>query len=199
MHIGQVTIDTLSDDALLKIFAFVVDDNDSIEAWHPLVHVCRKWRNIVFEPPHRLYLHLHCTAWRPQAVKELLDIWPDLPIVIKLHGPLTSGAENVVTAALAHTDRVCEISLEMVSSSLLEVIFAAMQVPFPAPIRLKFLPEPIAPNSFLGGSAPHPRPSAADLVRLTLRHIPHSAYISPEAMVTCLSTLTKLEFLGLDF
>src|SRR6266699_2067750 len=81
MHIGQVTIDTLSDDALLKIFAFVVDDNDSIEAWHPLVHVCRKWRNIVSEPPHRLYLHLHCTAWRHQALKTSLLRRSHTPIV----------------------------------------------------------------------------------------------------------------------
>jgi hypothetical protein len=206
-HIGQVTIDMLPNDALLKIFDFFVDDNDSIEAWHLLVHVCRKWRNIVFEPPRCPYLRLYCTAGGPQAVRELLNIWPDLPIVIKLYDPPTWGVDNIVAAALAHADRACEISLGMVSSSLLDVIYAAMQVPFPAPMRLKLLSEPIAPDSFLGGSAPHPRSlglpnkllSASDLVRLTLRHIPHSAYISPEAMVTCLSTLTKLEFLSLDF
>jgi hypothetical protein len=198
----------LPNDTLLKIFDFCVDDNDSIDAWHPLVHVCRKWRNTDFEPPRRLNLHLHCTAaGRPQAVRELLDIWPDLPIVIKLYDPPSCGVDDIVAAALAHTDRVCEVSLGMVAISPLEVIFAAMQVPFPAPMRLKFLPEPIAPDSFLGGSALHPRSlglpnlplSASDLVRLTLRHIPHSFYISPEAMVTCLTTLTKLEFLGLDF
>jgi hypothetical protein len=170
--------------------------------------VCRKWRNIVFEPPRRLYLQLRCTAGKPQAVRELLDIWPDSPIVIKLYDPPTSAVnvDNIIASpALAHTDRVYEIFLGMVANSLLDVIFAAMRVPFPAPMRLKFLPEEIAPDSFLDGSAPHPRSlglpklSATDLVRLTLRRIPHSCYISPEAMVTCLSTLTKLEFLGLDF
>lgn len=149
-------------------------------------------------------------------MRELLDIlvWPHSPIVIKLYNPPTRCVDNIVAAlALAHPDlhpdRVFEISLEMVATSLLEVILAAMQVPFSAAMHLKFFPEPpIPPDSFSDGSTPHLRPfpglpnpllSAADLVRLTLRHIPHSDYISPEAMVACLATLTKLEFLGLDF
>ena len=215
-HIVQVTTDLLSNDSLLKIFDLLVDDNDSIDAWYPLMHVCRKWRNIVFGSPRRLNLHLHRSAGRP--VGDLLDIWPDLPIVIRLYDPPTWGVDNVV-AALAHTDRVYEISLGMVAISLLEVFFAAMRVPFPALIRLAFLSKhetvPIAPDSFLGESAPHlrslylgrvpfpglPKPllSATDLIRLTLGQVPHSGYISPEAMVTCLSTLTRLEFLRLDF
>jgi F-box-like len=214
-HTGQLTIDMLPDNALLKIFDSFVDDNDNIDAWHLLVHVCRKWRNVVFEPSRRLNLQLHYIAGRPQAVRELLDIlvWPDSPIAIKLYDPPTRDVDNIVAAlALAHPDlhpdRDFEISLGMVATSLLEVIFAAMQVPFSAQMRLKFLPEPIPPDSFSDGSTPHLRPfpglpmlllSATDLVRLTLRHIPHSGYISPEAMVTCLATLTKLEFLGLDF
>jgi hypothetical protein len=45
----------------------------------------------------------------------------------------------------------------MVAISLLDVIFTAVQVPFPVPMRLKFHPEhetmPIAPvDPFLGGS-----------------------------------------------
>ena len=215
-HTGQLTIDKLPDNTLLKIFDSFVDDNASIDAWHILVHVCRKWRNVVFEPSRRLNLQLHYIAGRPQAVRELLDIlvWPHSPIVIKLYNPPTGGIDNIV-AALAHPDlhpdRVFEISLWMVATSLLEVILAAMQVPFSTPMRLKFLPEPsIPPDSLSDGSTPHlrsflclPKPllllSATDLVRLTLRHIPHSGYLSPEAMVACLTTLTKLEFLGLDF
>ena len=202
-----MSINELPNTALLRIFDIYFDDNDSIDAWHPLVHVCRKWRNIDFGPPRRLNLHLHCTAGRPQAVRELLDVWPNSPIVIKLYDTPTWGVGNVFTAALAHPDRVCEVSLEMAAISPRGVILAAMQVPFPSPIRLKFLREPIAPDSFLDGSATHPLSlglpnlplSASDLVRLTLRHIPHSSYISPEAMVNCLTTLTKLEFLSLDF
>ena len=74
---------------------------------------------------------------------------------------------------------------------------------------------PVLPNSFLGGSAPRLLTlrlcstlfpalgkllsSASDLVELSLWNIPHSGYISPNAMVTCLSTLTRLESLYLGF
>jgi hypothetical protein len=74
---------------------------------------------------------------------------------------------------------------------------------------------PVLPDSFLGGSAPRlrylaldaiPFPgfpklllSAAHLVELWLVNTPHSGYISPEAMVTCLSVLTSLETLQLGF
>jgi hypothetical protein len=73
----------------------------------------------------------------------------------------------------------------------------------------------VLPDSFLGGSAPHlevislygiPYPgiwklllSTTALVHLRLCDIPHSRYISPEGMVTALSTLTSLERLYLKF
>jgi hypothetical protein len=68
---------------------------------------------------------------------------------------------------------------------------------------------------FLGGSAPRlqnldlcniPFPelgrlllSTSHLVKLSLRDIPHSGYISPDEMVTSLSTLTRLKELVIDF
>jgi hypothetical protein len=77
---------------------------------------------------------------------------------------------------------------------------------------------PVVPDSFLRGSGPHlqeisltwvPFPglpkllsSATRLVTLLLweiPHSPHSGYISPEAMVTCLSSLTSLESLEIGF
>ena len=74
---------------------------------------------------------------------------------------------------------------------------------------------PVVPDSFLGRSAPRlrflvldgiPFPglpklplSATNLVNLQLWNIPHSGYISPDAVVTALSTLTSLQFLDLGF
>ena len=74
---------------------------------------------------------------------------------------------------------------------------------------------PVLPDSFLGQSAPRlryltltsiPFPglpklllSATHLVNLWLINIPHSGYISPEAMATCLSMLTSLTTLQLEF
>jgi hypothetical protein len=95
----------------------------------------------------------------------------------------------------------------------------AMQVPFPELaalyLSLRGSSPPLLPDSFLGGSAPRlryfdldgiPFPglpklllSATHLVYLWLANIPQSGYISPEAMVTCLSMLTSLKLLQLGF
>jgi hypothetical protein len=98
-----------------------------------------------------------------------------------------------------------------------------MQKPYPALTDLKirwwrnnhYGAEPIVPESFLGGSAPRlrrlnleriPFPglpklllSAAHLVTLNLWYIPYSGYITPEAVVTGLSTSTSLENFTLEF
>jgi hypothetical protein len=82
-------------------------------------------------------------------------------------------------------------------------------------LRLTQINAPALPDSFLGGSAPRlqtlslrgiPFPalpnllsSTHDLVELSLWDIPLSGYISPEAIVTHLSALTRLEELRLGF
>jgi hypothetical protein len=211
----------LPDDALIEIFAFYVEEISfhSIDAWHTLVHVCRNWRTVVFGSPRRLNLRLQCgTARKPVRARETLDIWPPLPIVLWQHDHLAWDMDNIM-AALEHNDRVCEIGFWDASSSQLEKVLAAMQEPFPALTNLLLRSRSEVtqdiPNSFLGGSAPRLREltldniafpglqkllsSATHLVELDLWRIPHSAYISPEAMVTCLSTLTRLERLCLKF
>src|SRR5258708_6010690 len=118
--VGRVTIDVLPDVALLEIFVCYVDqvpeeDEDSleIEAWHTLVHVCRKWRSVVFGSPLRLNLRLLCTEDTP--VREILAVWPPLPIVVWQHSNSAWGIDNIM-AALEHNDRVCEITLRGVTS-----------------------------------------------------------------------------------
>lgn len=216
--VGQVTINVLPDDVLVEIFDFYRGQGGGIEAWIPLVHTCRKWRNIVFASPRRLNLQLICTARKP--VREKLGVWPPLPIVISSSVFPRSGMDNII-AALEHNDRLYQVKLYNFPSSLMEMMLAAVQRPFPALTSLwlesREETAPIIPDSFLSGSAPlpflrlfrlnripFPFPglrklllSATNLVRLELRRIPHSGYISPEAMVTCLSTLTKLEVLEL--
>ncbi|KAN0116644.1 hypothetical protein V8E52_005788 [Russula decolorans] len=203
----------LPDLALLEVFNFYANEVGPIEKWHTLVHVCRRWRNLVFSSPRRLGLQLFCTARKP--VREALDVWPPLPIVIR-HGYYPT--DNIV-AALKHADRVCEIRLWPVPSSQWENVSAAMEQPFPELTDLKIQSEdetaPIVPNSFLGGFAPRLRSvrferipfpglprlllSATGLVKISLQKIPHSGYISPEAMVACLSTLASLAELELSF
>ena len=52
--VGPVMIDMLPEDILLEIF--YVDENDQIEAWYTLAHICQRWRCIVSAFPRRLNL-----------------------------------------------------------------------------------------------------------------------------------------------
>jgi hypothetical protein len=214
-----VTIDNLPDLVLLGIFDFYMGedpDDEGIEAWHTLVHVCRNWRNVVFGSPRRLNLQLYCTARTP--VKQTLDVWPLLPIVVKVY-TIDKWDNGNIIAALEHHDRISELVIFDIPSSETERALAALQKPFPALTYLQFEFEtelaPVLPASFLGGSAPAlqslfleriPFPglpklllSATHLVDLDIVRIPRSGYISPEAMVTGLSGLTRLESLGIGF
>ena len=151
-------------------------------------------------------------------MRKTLEVWPPLPIVIGGDHYTKSGRDNLM-ATLVHNDRVCEIKLWFISSSLWESVLPAMQVPFPTLTYLDFWftdkPASVIPDTFLGGSAPQLRKlalkgasflglpklllSTSNLVELTFRNIPHSGYISPEAMVACLATLTTLKELDLSF
>ena len=95
--------------------------------WMTLVHVCRRWRSLVFQSPRLLNLRLVCTPKTP-----LSDIWPPLPLII-LDTPDdgTSGLNNIV-AALEHNDRVSQIRLDRSSFSALGFVanLAALQKPF---------------------------------------------------------------------
>ena len=211
-----MTIDLLPEVALLEIFGFYVDEACHIEAWYKLVRVCPKWRTVVYGSPRRLNLRLRCTSRTP--VKETLHVWPLLPVVVLGDSHEMWGVDNIV-AALEHNNRTSELALFDIPGSQMEMVLAAMRQPFPALTRLYLRPRdeaaPVDPNFFLGGSAPHlqmlnleriPVPgllnlllSATHLVHLHLWRIPDSGYISPEAMVTCLSMLASLESLHIGF
>jgi hypothetical protein len=216
-----VTIDILPDDVLLEIFDFYVDPTSTrnkLETWCTLVHVCRKWRNIVFESPLRLNLRIPCHPTTP--VREKLGIWPSFRIVItqSTKWKPTWGTDNTI-AALEHNDRICKINLSGVPGSQMGEILAAMQKPFPVLtyLRLNSDDETVSldPDLFLGGSVPCLRflqlahipfrgspkllLSATHLTDLRLYNISRYGYISPEAMVSCFSTLTRLETLLLGF
>ncbi|KAH9968118.1 hypothetical protein BC827DRAFT_1263848 [Russula dissimulans] len=215
----RLTFETLPDDVLVEIFDLYVDEAEDADGWHTLVHVCRRWRNLVFASPHHLGLQLLCTDTRPTRV--MLAVWPPLPIIITNSGDLmllVRGAGNII-AALQQRDRVCEIDLQNVPWWLSETFATLMQEPFPVltSLTLGLYDEwaRLLPNSPLCESAPRlrklsldhiPLPaiqrlllSASNLVHLTLCNIPRSGYISPVALITYLSAMTRLEFLQLAF
>jgi hypothetical protein len=222
--VKQIDLLQVPDDVLLEIFDIYMIMNSShggrtgSAAWQSLVHVCRRWRSLVFLSPRRLNLRLFCTPKTP--ARDKLDIWPSLPLLIGGLMTLASGTDNII-AALEQSDRVCKITLRAVMDWQLEKVLATMQVPFPELTDLqlfsngKALPVIPIPDSFLGGSAPRLRhfeldgfsfpgllkllSSATHFVYLRLVNIPHSGYISPEAILALLSVVSSLETLILEF
>jgi len=232
---GTVTIEILPDDALVEIFSFYLEEAyeswetheiERMDAWYTLVHVCRRWRNVVFASSRRLNLRLLYTNRRP--VPKTLNHPPTLPIVIwqkESDGrspPQVEawGTDNIISA-LGRRDCVSRIYLMNLPLLPLDKFTEMTQESFPALTHLELESKDygesalVLQDTFLGGSAPRLRLlrlhnirfpsihklllSASDVVDLHLLMIPHSGYISPEAMVNCLSSLTRLEDFRLGF
>ncbi|KAH9174789.1 hypothetical protein EDB89DRAFT_2241552 [Lactarius sanguifluus] len=221
----DTTISMLPDNVLLQIFDFCrrssrfFDDLDKVWKWNFLVHVCQRWRQVIFGSQHRLNLRISCTPGTP--VRKNIGIWPAFPIIVRYvewgRSVLPNDEDNVV-AALEHPDRVSYLWL-IVTGSQLEKMAMVMQEPFPVLeslyIRSGGGNAPVLPAKFLGGSAPRlqyidlygiPFPtlptlllSAGDLVSLRLFNIPPTGYIIPKAMVACLAVLPRLESMVVGF
>ncbi|KAH9972616.1 hypothetical protein BGW80DRAFT_361082 [Lactifluus volemus] len=186
--------------------------------WRKLLHVCRTWRYVVLSSPLRLDLYVDCSDSSP--VRELLHVWPPFPIKVTSFD-LT---DNII-AALEHRDRVSRISIWLTCLRC-EELATIIQEPLPALTNLylarmsgpgdeNYETMPALPATFLGGSAPRlqslilrsvPFPtlpqlllSCSHLSELSLHDIYDLGYISPEAMVTGLSTLTRLMYLCIGF
>jgi hypothetical protein len=126
---------------------------------------------------------------------------------------LSSGTDNII-AALGQSNRVCRVTLRCLAGWQLEEVLAPMKASFPELTYLQLFSRdkmlPVTPDSFLDGSAPRLRifdlkglpkllSSATHLVQLCLSNIPHSEYISPEAMIALLCALSSLDRLILRF
>jgi hypothetical protein len=157
-------------------------------------------------------------------VREKLNIWPTLPIVLAAqYGQFwkPGWGVDIVAAALKQSNRICVIELSDVPALQMEEILAGMHKPFPVLTELSLQSDdeihemaPVDPDLFLGGSIPclrilhladFPFPglpkllsSATHLADLRL-NLSSSGYISPEAMVSCFFALTRLETLFLEF
>ena len=224
MRAGRVPINILPDDVLLLIFHFdrvlYLGGRYPVEPswrWRRLVHVCRRWRSVIFASPNFLHLTLVCG---PTTRLELTGIWPPFPIVIRNTVAVAMPDDYDFDAAIVRPDRVCEISLHNLTRLQLERLASAMQEEFPALVHLKlgaiyYIRRTPLPDGFLGESAPRLQSleldsialptlpnlllSTTHLVRLILKSIPHSGYFSPEAIVTRLAGLVNLENLTIEF
>ncbi|KAH9080186.1 hypothetical protein EDB83DRAFT_953325 [Lactarius deliciosus] len=226
-----VTINILPDDILLEIFAFCLHDPhnslDSIRhmrVWLRLVHVCQRWRRIIYASPRHLDLHICCSNEMPFKNRNLknLSLWRDFPLTIVFDIP--EGEDDLI-AALGYPARVRSINILTKCPDVFEVV-KVMRVPFPALTHLElsapedndYDPEVLhLPDEFLGGSAPCLQHlclenisfpglptlllSARNLVSLQLDSVPPTysdyGHISPEEMVNSLAVLTKLRILSI--
>ncbi len=146
------------------------------------------------------------SGWLAQAGLSFLSYVTSIILTIVARDYLLTN----IIAALEHPDRV---------RCLKGKVATVTQEPFPMLTQLWLSSKDenlsVLPGAFLGGSAPclqqiHlegiPFPtlpslisSATDLVVLYLHRIPHTGYISPEAMVASLATLTRLCDLSIEF
>ncbi|KAH8996850.1 hypothetical protein EDB92DRAFT_1535458 [Lactarius akahatsu] len=212
----RVTIGKLSDEVLLNIFRYYLDASPRF--WPRLVHICRKWRHIVFASQRVLHLRLFCTHGTP--ILKTLGFWPALPIVVEYGGsleldPPAPEDEVNIMAALKQSDSVVSISLT-ITSSLLERLFA-IEKPFSELENLVLLSQNneqlILPDAFQWG--PRLRRlhstriafpsllqllySSRNLVDLQLHDVLNPLDFFPKVLTNALSGMAQLRSLSLHF
>ncbi|KAH8984728.1 hypothetical protein EDB92DRAFT_1467892 [Lactarius akahatsu] len=213
---GRVIIGELPDNVLLNIFRYYLDV--SSRHWPRLVHICRRWRHIVFNSLQTLQLRLFCTHGTPVA--KTLGCWPTVPIAVRYGGyleldPPGPEDEDNIIAALKQPGRVSSISLT-VTSSLLEKL-SSIRGPFPELEDLILLSRDGVPLSFPSAFLCCPRlrclrltstafPAllrllyfSPNLVDLQLHEVLNSWCFSPEVFVDALSGMAQLRSLSLHF
>ncbi|KAI9449235.1 hypothetical protein BJY52DRAFT_270560 [Lactarius psammicola] len=196
------TIETLPDDILLNIFLYILDA--SSQFWPTLVHVSRRWRQIIFTSPLGLDLRLYCTYGTP--VLRTLECWPPLPLVVNYGGspmlapPAPEDEENIM-AALKQSDRISSVNLT-VTNSLLEKL-STISEPFSELEQLVLLSRDklqlTLPSAFRWGARlrtlhstriaipalPQLLSPSTGLVDLQLHEIPSVGYFSPRSVREC--------------
>ena len=195
----KLTIDNIPDEVLLDIFDSYrqhFTHGHSLwnrkHKWFKLIHVCRRWRCIIFASSTRLDLCLSMSTSNPNSVATIfLPHLSLLPIAIKHHYLPVGTDPHVKTeefgcmqAALKSYNRVRGITFSGTAPDFDE-LFKATKCPFPMleDLELRNLDSGIAelkvPATFLDGSAPHLR--RLKLYRISLTSI--SSLLSTTTML----------------
>jgi hypothetical protein len=198
------------------MFRFFLED--SPRHWPKLVHICRRWRRIVFASHKALHLRLLCTHGTP--VQKNLDFWPaSLHIALEYGGsaelvpPAPEDDDNII-AALKLPNRVTSISLTVTKSLLGKL--SAIERPFSKLEDLVLLSRDTEqltlPRTFRWGPrlrslhltrirVPHDQRlySSRNLVDIRLHDVSDSRQLPPEALANVLSRMAQLRSLSLNF
>ncbi len=205
----------LSNEVLLNIFRFYLDA--SPRYWPTLVHICRKWRRIVFACQQSLQLRLFCTNGTP--VLKNLGCWPAvLPIIVEyggsptLHHPAPEDEDNIV-AVLEKSGRITSIRLTITNS--LRVKIYTVDGSFPELVELVLMSQDSRWMPFTTASWWYPRlrtlhltrvtfpgltqflTSSRNIVCLQLHEVFDEWFYSPDVLTNALSGMAQLRSLSL--
>jgi hypothetical protein len=195
--------------------------------WHELTEVCQRWRYIMFSSPLRLDLRIYCTnhnsvklldVWPPFPIEVYPRRYDDNIIAALEHHNRVRQIDIGLPRSQPELERFTTIMQEpfptLTSLSIWSESEPQAQAEGP-PADGSLVGQ--LPDTFLAGSAPRLRSltltgvpfptlpqllsslSFNDLSTLWLQDIPNLGYISPDAMVTGLSALTRLTTLCLNF
>ena len=220
MESKKTPIHNLDDDSLLQIFSYYrLEDEFNWYlrlAWLELVHVCPRWRKLIYDTWSYLDMCLLLTNNSPSI--DTLSHLPPLPLVIHYSNrtrTITRKDEDNMHLALQQHDRVRQVILWAPSSSLrmwlepMNTVFSRLghlSLMSTATEEMSLvLPELLrAPNlrhlSLHGIGLPKRLLSSTiALSTLSLTHIQGSCYFPPGHLVTQLQGLPHLEELSVGF
>ncbi len=207
-------IDMLPDDVLVEIFDACRMNETGLKPWKwkwaRLVHVCRRWRQIVLS-----YLNVQLFCTHGTLVAKKLACWPTLPIALEYGSHIY---EDHLLAALEYPDRIRRIEFWALNLRTGKVA-KAMQKPCPALTHLILRSGPLSahtiPHGFLGGSAPRLQEIALTwitflelptlllkahaLVNLEVSKMPWNGFLSPEKIIKSVATATRLQSLRIGY
>ncbi len=212
MQSPKLTINNLPNELLIEMFDFYLlrwqDVNHLWETgyqleWFNLLHVCRKWRAVLFASSSRLGLSFVLTPKRGGNIKTIISRhFPPLPIVINYNYQrrlTTTGMTKDMSrllCALKLPDRIRGIDLYASSTNgELAKFFKAMKCPFPAleslAIRNKDDQVLKIPAAFLKGTNLHLRLRSLKLRSICLTSI--SQLLSSATALTNLSLTIRTD------
>ena len=185
--------------------------------WYMLLHVCRKWRYLMFESASFLKLCLLCRPETPVA--EMLMHFPPLPLIVECNGGIGRGPSlKNMLLPFQHPDRVYSINIGgwefgyafREQEGALDKAFPVLET---LTLSSEFgLDSPLLPRNFMtphllslilrGLSFSVASPflaNAANLISLRLQYIPDYSESLPKDLVEVLSSLPRLEVLSITF
>ncbi|KAI9451450.1 hypothetical protein BJY52DRAFT_1352059 [Lactarius psammicola] len=153
---NPTSVHVLPDYVLLEIFDWCRTDRgrggfrEHTDLEWQLVHVCQRWRYLVFASPSRLNLELLCTHGTP--VRKGLGCWPVFPIIVDYDDVSPKDEDNVIAALERFPREVFLRGISFPTQALPTHLFAANGL-----ITLEILEIPptdyISPEAMLTGLA----------------------------------------------